>query len=129
MKKALLGFTGVAGLLGVMVFIAWLETPEATPFIVGLLKVAALFVVLSVIVGFICLHNKKKAARVVVPHVRQLGEEGYWYLYIVTFNGFGEVVGYVREDVPGYFGTEELELSARLGTCSIGLEDAAMIAR
>lgn len=132
MKKVIKGFAGVvvAGLvIGLDKVVGWIESPESTEALVGVIK--AFFVVF--VVGLLALavrhYAHKKQARVVVPHVRQLGEEGYWYLYTVTFNGLGEVVDYVREDVPGYFGKEEVELSARLSTCSIGLAEAVTIAR
>ena len=133
MKKVIKGFAGVAAvagtIIGVNALVGWVETGASTETLVSLIK--AFFVVF--VVGLLALavrhYAHKKQARVVVPHVRQLGEEGYWYLYTVTFNGLGEVVDYVREDVPGYFGKEEVELSARLSTCSIGLTEAIRIAK
>lgn len=133
MKKVIKGFAGVVAvagtIIGVNALVGWVETGASTETLVNLIKVFFVAFAICLLVLAVRHYAHKKQARVVVPHVRQLGEEGYWYLYTVTFNGLGKVVSYVREDVPGYFGKEEVELSARLSTCSIGLAEAVTIAR
>lgn len=129
MKKVIKGFAGVvvAGLvIGLDKVVGWIESPESTEALVGVIKVFFVAFVICLLVLAVRHYAHKKQARVVVPHVRQLGTDGYWHLYTVIFNKLGEVVDYAVEDVPGYFG-EESEIAAR--TYTISLIEARRIAK
>lgn len=132
MKKAVKGFAGVAvgtvGVLGLSKLISWIESPESTESLLVLLKVLLVIVVLGLLALLFKRYLVLKGTRVVVQHVRQLCEDGEHYLYTVTFNKLGVVVGYVWEDVPGYFGTED-GLKARTQSYSVSLKEARRIAR
>lgn len=130
MNKAVKGFAGVVAVAGLVVgldkVVGWIESPESTEALTVASKGLLVLMVLGLFFAGYRFYLSLKHTYVTVSHVRQLGTDGYWHLYTVTFNKLGEVVDYVVEDVPGYFG-EELQIAAR--TYTISLEEARRIAK
>lgn len=134
MNKAVKVFAGVVSVaslvaslvVGLNKVVGWIESPESTEALTVISKGLLVLVVLGLFFAGYRFYLSLKNTHVTVSHVRQLGTDGYWHLYTVTFNKLGEVVDYVVEDVPGYFG-EELQVAAR--TYTISLEEARHIAK
>ena len=130
MNKAVKGFAGVVAVAGLVVglnkVVGWIESPESTEALTVVSKGLLVLMVLGLFFAGYRFYLSLKHTHVTVSHVRQLGTDGYWHLYTVTFNKLGEVVYYAVEDVPGYFG-EESEIAAR--TYTISLEEARRIAK
>ena len=130
MNKAVKGFAGVVAVAGLVIglnkVVGWIESPESTEALTVVSKGFLVLIVLGLLFAGYRFYLSLKHTHVTISHVRQLGTDGYWHLYTVTFNKLGEVVDYVVEDVPGYFG-EELQVAAR--TYTISLEEARRIAK
>lgn len=130
MKKVIKGFVEVVAVAGLVVsldkLVGWIESTESTEALTVASKGLLLLMVLGLFFAGYRFYLSLKHTHVTVSHVRQLGTDGYWHLYTVTFNKLGEVVYYAVEDVPGYFG-EESEIAAR--TYTISLEEARRIAK
>ena len=130
MNKAVKGFAGVIAVAGLVIgldkVVGWIESPESTEVLTVVSKGLLVLMVLGLFFVGYRFYLSLKHTHVTISHVRQLGTDGYWHLYTVTFNKLGEVVYYTVEDVPGYFG-EELEIAAR--TYTISLEEARRIAK
>lgn len=125
-NKAVKGFA-VAGLvIGLDKLVGWIESTESTEALTVVSKGLLVLMVLGLFFAGYRFYLSLKHTHVTVSHVRQLGTDGYWHLYTVTFNKLGEVVDYAVENVPGYFGKES-EIAARAYT--ISLEEARRIAK
>lgn len=124
------GFAGVVAVAGLVVsldkLVGWIESQQSTEALTIVSKGLLVLMVLGLFFAGYRFYLSLKHTHVTVSHVRQLGTDGYWHLYTVTFNKLGEVVDYAVEDVPGYFG-EESEIAAR--THTISLEEARRIAK
>ena len=130
MNKTVKGFVGVVAVAGLVIslnkVVGWIESPESTEALTVVSKGLLVLMVLGLFFAGYRFYLSLKHTHVTVSHVRQLGTDGYWHLYTVTFNKLGEVVDYIVEDVPGYFGKEP-EIAAR--TYTISLEEARRIAK